>query len=84
MAAGGAHAHTTRTHATLPAPAPARLPAGFCHPNVFDNGQICLSLINDYGDWKPSVSLKQILQGIQEVRRPGPAGGGGGGRAPEI
>ncbi|KAI8469160.1 MAG: ubiquitin-conjugating enzyme/RWD-like protein [Monoraphidium minutum] len=43
------------------------LPRGFFHPNVFPCGQICLSLINDYQDWKPAVTIKQILQGIQEL-----------------
>ncbi|GBF95023.1 SUMO-conjugating enzyme-like [Raphidocelis subcapitata] len=47
------------------------LPQGFFHPNVFENGQICLSLINDDPDlggaWRPAVTNKQILQGIQEL-----------------
>ncbi|EGC33777.1 hypothetical protein DICPUDRAFT_56277, partial [Dictyostelium purpureum] len=38
---------------------------GFFHINVFDNGQICLSIIGD--DWKPSISIKNILTGIYDL-----------------
>ena len=36
------------------------------HPNLFDNGQVCLSIINPDG-WSPSVSIKQILLAIQDL-----------------
>mmetsp|Transcript_22919 Transcript_22919/g.58942 ORF Transcript_22919/g.58942 Transcript_22919/m.58942 type:complete len:165 (+) Transcript_22919:116-610(+) len=44
--------------------------AGFLHPNVYDDGKICLDIINDPaagGSWKPTISLKTILLGIQEL-----------------
>ena len=37
------------------------------HPNVFPSGNICLSILNESKDWKPSVTLKQILQGVQDL-----------------
>lgn len=41
-------------------------PAGFFHPNIYPDGAVCLSILNDdpdlCGDWAPSLSLKQILQ----------------------
>lgn len=52
------------------------------HVNVFPNGQVCLSILNGkqkcnwmtllqddppHGAWKMSISLKQILLGIQEL-----------------
>ena len=37
-------------------------PAGFFHPNVYDTGRVCLSIINEEkGTWKPSISIKQVL-----------------------
>ena len=35
------------------------------HPNVYPSGNICLSLIDDQKDWKPSVSLRQLLISLQ-------------------
>lgn len=35
------------------------------HHNVFENGEICLSLVRKA--WKPTISLKEILLGIQEL-----------------
>lgn len=35
------------------------------HPNVFSDGNICLSIIGN--DWTPSITVKQILQGIQDL-----------------
>ena len=35
------------------------------HPNVFSSGSVCLSILNS--EWKPSITIKQILLGIQEL-----------------
>ncbi|EFJ42892.1 hypothetical protein VOLCADRAFT_85621 [Volvox carteri f. nagariensis] len=46
-------------------------PPNFFHPNVYPDGKVCLSLLNDDSDlggqWAPSISISQILQGIQEL-----------------
>jgi ubiquitin-conjugating enzyme E2 D len=33
------------------------------HPNIDDQGAICLSLLKD-GEWKPSTRVASILEGI--------------------
>ncbi len=35
------------------------------HPNVFSSGAVCLSIIGH--DWKPAITIKQILLGIQAL-----------------
>lgn len=35
------------------------------HPNVFSGGQVCLSLLQN--DWKPAITLKQVLLGVQAL-----------------
>lgn len=35
------------------------------HPNIYPSGAVCLSIIG--GDWKPTISMKQILLGIQDL-----------------
>ena len=35
------------------------------HPNIFESGAVCLSIISH--DWKPAITIKQILTGIQEL-----------------
>ncbi|XP_025106372.1 SUMO-conjugating enzyme UBC9-B-like isoform X2 [Pomacea canaliculata] len=37
------------------------------HPNVFPSGTVCLSLLDVEKDWRPSISVRQILAGIQEL-----------------
>lgn len=37
------------------------------HPNVYPSGTVCLSILNEEEDWKPSISIKQILCGIQKL-----------------
>jgi ubiquitin-conjugating enzyme E2 I len=37
------------------------------HPNVYPSGTVCLSILNEDYDWKPSLTMKQILVGIQEL-----------------
>lgn len=36
------------------------MPKGFFHPNVYESGKVCLSIINECGGWKPSISVKQV------------------------
>ncbi|KAL8272306.1 hypothetical protein Esti_003760 [Eimeria stiedai] len=37
------------------------------HPNVYPSGTVCLSILNEDEDWKPSITIKQILLGIQDL-----------------
>ena len=37
------------------------------HPNVYPSGTVCLSILNESEDWKPSINIKQILCGVQEL-----------------
>mmetsp|Transcript_10401 Transcript_10401/g.18336 ORF Transcript_10401/g.18336 Transcript_10401/m.18336 type:complete len:159 (-) Transcript_10401:464-940(-) len=37
------------------------------HPNVYPSGTVCLSILNAEEDWNPTVTLKQILLGIQDL-----------------
>mmetsp|Transcript_5807 Transcript_5807/g.11510 ORF Transcript_5807/g.11510 Transcript_5807/m.11510 type:complete len:160 (-) Transcript_5807:264-743(-) len=37
------------------------------HPNVYPSGTVCLSILNEDVGWKPSLSVKQILLGIQAL-----------------
>lgn len=39
------------------------------HPNVYPSGTICLSILNDDdgGGWRPAITIKQMLLGIQEL-----------------
>jgi hypothetical protein len=42
------------------APPHVSFPAGFFHPNVFHNGAVCLSILNEEKDWRPSITVKQV------------------------
>ncbi|XP_036295581.1 SUMO-conjugating enzyme UBC9-like [Pipistrellus kuhlii] len=35
------------------------------HPNVHLSGVVCLSILNELQDWRPGISIRQILLGIQ-------------------
>lgn len=37
------------------------------HPNVYESGTVCLSILNAHEGWKPAITVKQILVGIQEL-----------------
>jgi len=34
---------------------------------VYPSGTVCLSLLDEEKDWRPAVTIKQILLGIQEL-----------------
>ncbi len=46
-------------------PPKAKFPPGFFHPNIYPSGTVCLSILNEDEAWKPSITVKQILLGIQ-------------------
>ena len=35
------------------------------HPNVYPSGTVCLSILDEEKDWRPAITVKQILLGIQ-------------------
>jgi len=37
------------------------------HPNVYPSGTICLSILNEEEGWRPAISVKQVLLGIQDL-----------------
>ena len=37
------------------------------HPNIYPSGTVCLSILNEDEDWRPSITIKQILLGIQDL-----------------
>ena len=46
-------------------PPACSFPKGFFHPNVYPSGKVCLSILDS--NWKPSLTVKQILIGIQKL-----------------
>jgi ubiquitin-conjugating enzyme E2 I len=37
------------------------------HPNVFPSGKVCLSILNEEKDWVPTITIKDVLRGIQDL-----------------
>ncbi|KAL1661138.1 ubiquitin-conjugating enzyme 9 [Schizophyllum commune] len=37
------------------------------HPNVYPSGTVCLSILDEEKSWKPAITIKQILLGIQDL-----------------
>lgn len=37
------------------------------HPNVYPSGTVCLSILNEDEGWKPAITIKSILIGIQDL-----------------
>jgi ubiquitin-conjugating enzyme E2 I len=37
------------------------------HPNVYPSGRICLSILDESKSWQPTITIKQILLGIQDL-----------------
>ena len=37
------------------------------HPNVYPSGTICLSILNEEEGWRPAITMKQVLMGIQDL-----------------
>ncbi|OEL21108.1 SUMO-conjugating enzyme SCE1 [Dichanthelium oligosanthes] len=55
-------------------PPTCKFPRKFFHVNVYDCGEVCLSILGDSQAWKPSITVRQILIGIQDLLdNPNPA-----------
>ena len=37
------------------------------HPNVYPSGTVCLSILNEEEAWRPAITVRQILLGIQDL-----------------
>uniref|UniRef100_A0A914XDF0 SUMO-conjugating enzyme UBC9 n=1 Tax=Plectus sambesii TaxID=2011161 RepID=A0A914XDF0_9BILA len=37
------------------------------HPNIYSTGNVCLSILDASKHWKPAITIKQILLGIQDL-----------------
>lgn len=48
-------------------PPKVKFPKEFYHPNIYPSGTVCLSILNEEQDWRPAISIKQVLLGIQEL-----------------
>ncbi|KAI8912192.1 ubiquitin-conjugating enzyme 9 [Powellomyces hirtus] len=48
-------------------PPKLQFPPKFFHPNIYPSGTVCLSILDEDKDWKPSITIKQILLGIQDL-----------------
>ncbi|KAL0220805.1 hypothetical protein RCL1_000659 [Eukaryota sp. TZLM3-RCL] len=48
-------------------PPKCRFDPPLCHPNIFPSGTVCLSLLAEGKQWRPSLRVKDILLGIQSL-----------------
>ncbi|KAK7291094.1 hypothetical protein RIF29_05981 [Crotalaria pallida] len=72
---GGLYPVTLQFNEDYPCKPPiCKFPRGFIHPNVYASGMICLSILSESEDWQPSITVIQILLGIQNLLdKPNPA-----------
>ena len=64
--AGGLYALTLSFTSEYPSVAPvAKFTPPIFHPNVYASGQVCLSILSK--SWAPNITIKQIMQGIQDL-----------------
>ena len=42
------------------------------HPNIYPSGTVCLSILNEEEDWKPSITVRQLLLGVQKLLKDEP------------
>eukprot|EP01036_Dinobryon_divergens_P029345 gene29345-38424_t len=65
---GGVYKVTVRFSPDYPSKPPTcRFEPPIYHPNVFSSGDICLSILKEDGGWRPGITVKEILIGIQEL-----------------
>ena len=63
---GGVYALTLSFTSEYPSVAPvAKFTPPLFHPNVYASGQVCLSILGKA--WAPNITIKQIMQGLQDL-----------------
>ncbi|KAK9469838.1 ubiquitin-conjugating enzyme/RWD-like protein [Lipomyces arxii] len=66
--AGGLYTVTLHFPDEYPTKPPkCKFAPNFWHPNVYPSGTVCLSILNEEQGWKPAITIKQILLGIQDL-----------------
>ncbi|KAL8513811.1 hypothetical protein ACS0TY_013065 [Phlomoides rotata] len=48
-------------------PPKCKFPQNFFHPNIYPSGTVCLSILNEDSGWRPAITVKQVLVGIQDL-----------------
>lgn len=48
-------------------PPKCTFPTDFFHLNVYQSGLVCLSILSESSGWRPAITVKQILCGIQDL-----------------
>ena len=49
------------------APPKAKFKEKLYHPNIYPSGTVCLSILNEEEDWRPSLKVVDLLKGIQNL-----------------
>ena len=57
----------TRHHGTIKTDRVGKFVPPLFHPNVYPSGTVCLSILNEEEGWKPAITIKEILLGIQDL-----------------
>lgn len=55
------------SRASLTRSCPGKFDPPLFHPNVYPSGTVCLSILNEEESWKPTLTVKNILLGIQRL-----------------
>eukprot|EP00045_Choanoeca_perplexa_P007615 m.69922 g.69922 ORF g.69922 m.69922 type:complete len:156 (-) comp14144_c0_seq14:3202-3669(-) len=64
---GGLYKVTMTFNENYPVEPPfCRFTPSIFHPNVYYDGEVCLSLLKADGDWSPSLTIVKVLQGLQD------------------
>jgi ubiquitin-protein ligase len=61
------HHHLERAHREKANRSPGKFVPPLFHPNVYPSGTVCLSILNEEEGWKPAITIKQILLGVQDL-----------------
>jgi ubiquitin-conjugating enzyme E2 I len=48
-------------------PPSCRFTPAIFHPNIFSSGQVCLSILKEEKGWRPAITIKQVLMGLQDL-----------------
>ncbi|KAJ9540665.1 hypothetical protein OSB04_027171 [Centaurea solstitialis] len=65
---GGHYPLTIKFTEDYPSKPPlCNFPQGFFHLNVYASGAVCLSILSEQSGWRPAITVRQLLVGIQEL-----------------